>query len=40
MKLKKENNVQLVTIAGGIASGKTTVATKIAEILRGKKLLT
>ncbi|AOX43814.1 uridine kinase [Spiroplasma sp. NBRC 100390] len=38
MKLKKENNVQLVTIAGGTASGKTTVATKIAEILRGKKI--
>ncbi|WHQ36545.1 uridine kinase [Spiroplasma sp. SV19] len=38
MALNKVNNVQLVTIAGGTASGKTTVATKIAEILQGKKI--
>ncbi|GAA6238325.1 MAG: hypothetical protein SPLM_04460 [Spiroplasma phoeniceum] len=31
--------MQLVTIVGGTASGKTTVANKIAEILQGKKIV-
>ncbi len=39
MQSKPKNNVQLVTIAGGTASGKTTVANKIAEILQGKKIV-
>lgn len=39
MQSKPKNKVQLVTIAGGTASGKTTVANKIAEILQGKKIV-
>ncbi|RUO86104.1 uridine kinase [Spiroplasma endosymbiont of Megaselia nigra] len=39
MQSKPKNKVQLVTIACGTASGKTTVANKIAEILQGKKIV-
>ncbi len=39
MKLKQENKIQLITIVGGTASGKTTVANQIAEILPAKKIV-
>lgn len=39
MKLKQANKIQLITIAGGTASGKTTVANQIAEILPAKKIV-
>ena len=35
----KNHVVKLVSIAGGTASGKTTVATKIAHILKGQKIV-
>ncbi|WP_374696673.1 hypothetical protein [Spiroplasma endosymbiont of Polydrusus formosus] len=39
MTIKEETKVQLLIIAGETASGKTTVANKIAEILQGKKIV-
>ncbi|WFG97109.1 hypothetical protein M1771_03680 [Spiroplasma citri] len=39
MQPKPKNKVQLVTITGGTASGQTTAANKIAEILQGKKIV-